>query len=140
MSGFTLEAIREAIGAQLRENLDEETNVDIDGAGMPAPVVSLVLDEPPTYYLSFGPSGIGSVRFSVRIDPAGNDQSAVRRLDRYLSVGTGNNSSVIDALKVDPTFGGIANTFEVVPGEYDPIGVAAELLVTVHVNKQGAQA
>lgn len=137
---FTLSTIRAAIGDQLRANLDRQTTVDEHNVSEALPRVSLVLDETPSYFLSFGPSGIASVRFSVLIVPGGVDKSAVMRLDDYLSVGTGNGSSVIDALKSDPTFGGVAETFEVEPGEYDAAGIVAELLVTVHVRKQGAQA
>ena len=139
MSGFTLEEIREAIGAQLRENLDEETNVDIDGAGMPAPVVRLFMDQVPDYEGTFGPNGVCRCRFRLVIDPAGSDQSAVRRMDRYLSVGMGNGSSVIDALRVDQSFGGAVSGFTYEPGEYDPENVVAELILTFIAMKQGAE-
>lgn len=131
---LTLSAIREAIGAQLRANLDREINVDVDGAGMVQPAIRLVLDAPPTYYDSFGPPRqLQSVTFVVEIDPAGNDQSAVRRLDDFLSSGTGNGSSVIDALDVDQTFGGVAMQFDYEPRDYDAVNVVATFAITVHV-------
>lgn len=135
---FTLSTVREAIGAQLRANLDRETNVDIDGAGMPAPVVRLVMATPPDYFGTFGPDGVCYCEFRLEIDPAGVDQSAVIRLDDYLSVGTSNGSSVIDALKADPTFGGTVSGMKYVPGEYDSANVTADLLLTFIAMKQGA--
>ena len=131
---LTLSTIREAIGAQLRANLSREINVDVDGAGSPAPVIRLELDVPPTYYESFGPPRqLQSVTFLVSLDPAGADQSAVRRLDDFLSSGTGNGSSVIDALDTDPTFGGVAMQFDYEPRDYDSINVTATFALTVHV-------
>ena len=135
---FTLSAVREAIGAQLRANLTNETNVDVDGAGMPAPVIRLVMDAPPDYFGTFGPDGVCECRFRLEIDPAGVDQSAVIRLDDYLSVGTGNGSSVIDALKADQSFGGAVSGMKYEPGEYDPINVTADLVLTFIAMKQGA--
>jgi hypothetical protein len=131
---LTLSALRDAIGAQLRENLQREINVDVDGAGKPAPVIRLALDAPPAYYESFGPPRqLQSVTFLVEIDPAGADQSAVRRLDDFLSSGTGNGSSVIDALDADSTFGGVAQGFDYEPRDYDRELVVASFAVTVHV-------
>jgi hypothetical protein len=131
---LTLSTIREAIGAQLRANLDTEINVDVDGAGMPAPVIRLELDEPPRYTDTFGPPlQLESVRFQLIIDPAGADQSAVQRLDRFMSSGTGNGDSVIDALETDHTFSGAAQGFDLEPRLYDPINVVAVYILTVHV-------
>ena len=136
---FKLSTVREAIGAQLLANLDRETNVDIDGEGMPAPVVRLVMDAPPNYFGTFGPDGVCECRFRLEIDPAGVDQSAVIRLDDYLSVGTGNGSSVIDALKADQSFGGAVSGMRYEPGEYDSANVTADLLLTFIAMKQGAE-
>lgn len=139
MAGFTLSTIRAAIGAQLAANIDKGTNIDVDGKGSPAPAVRLVMDATPDFFGTFGPDGVCRCRFRLRIDPAGNDQAAVRRLDQYLSVGTGNSWSVVDALKVDDTFGGAVSGLEVAPGDYDAENVTADLLLTFIAMKQNAE-
>lgn len=135
---FTLSTIRAAIGDQLRANLDRQINVDVDGSGAPAPVVRFELVETPNYRGTFGPNGVAFVRARFVLDPAGVDQSAVRRLDDLLSVGTGNRSSVWDAIHADQSFGGTVQGLLVEPGEYDPINVTAELAVEFIALKQGA--
>lgn len=135
---FTLSAVRTAIYDQLRANLARETNVDVDGQGMPAPRVVLELADPPEYFGTFGPNGVARVRMRLIVDPGGVDQSAVIRLDDLLSVGTGNNSSVIDALMVDQTFGGVLQGFEFEPDEYDPVNVVASFILNFIALKQGA--
>lgn len=139
MAGFTLSTIRAAIGAQLAANIDKGTNIDVDGKRSPAPAVRLVMDETPNFFGTFGPDGVCRCRFRLTIDPAGNDQAAVRRLDQYLSVGTGNSWSVVDALKVDDTFGGAVSGLEVAPGDYDAENVTADLLLTFIAMKQNAE-
>lgn len=142
VSGFTLSAIRKAIKAQLLVKIEgRQVNVYEYPVGKPvAPYIELIMAQTPDYYMSFGASGIASVQFLVRIVPGNVDESAAIRLDDLLSIGVGNQASVIDALKSDPTFGGVANTFEVEPGEYDAVNVTADLVVTIHVSKQGANA
>jgi hypothetical protein len=132
---LTLSTIREAIGAQLRANLEKQTNVYVYDEGSDFPSVSLTLDAPPVYYESFGPPRqLQSVTFLVTVAPGGSERkSAVITLDRYLSSGTGNGSSVIDALDTDPTFGGVLMGFDYEPRDYDPINVTATFALTVHV-------
>jgi hypothetical protein len=137
---FTLSTIRAAIKAQLTTNIGGEINVDVDGAGMPAPVIRFELTESPNYWGTFGPNGMCSVAGRFLIDPAGVDQSAVLRLDEFLSVGTGNGSSLVDAIYADVTFGNTISTLTIEPGDYDADNVTAELLVTFIAMKQGANA
>lgn len=142
----TISDVRDALGAQLRSELGGDINVDVDNEGKPPPVVRLFLGSPPVqYWGTFGANGLHEVRFLLTIDPAGNDRSAVRRLDEYLSVGTGNGRSVIDALLSDVSLGGIAQTLRVDGFDYgeslepDP-SVTATLEVLVTLKKQGANA
>ena len=76
-------------------------------------------------------------RGEIVFDPI--QEAAVRRLDQYLSVGTGNSWSVVDALKVDDTFGGAVSGLEVAPGDYDAENVTADLLLTFIAMKQNAE-
>jgi hypothetical protein len=132
---LTLSDIREAIGAQLRANLEKQTNVYVYDEGSDVPSVSLTLDAPPIYYESFGPPRqLEAVTFLVTVTPGASDRkSAVITLDKYMSSGTGNGSSVIDALDADPTFGGVVMSFDYEPREYDPLTVTATFALTVHV-------
>jgi hypothetical protein len=143
MAGFTLSEIRAAIGDQFRRHLAREINIDVDSEGKPAPVVRLELadSDPIDYWVTFGAVGLAAVRFDVVLEVAGADQSAVRRLDDFLSVGTGNGSSLVDAVFKDPTFGGActaATSFEV--AEYNAGTATAVCRLGVHVAKQGAEA
>lgn len=128
-----MSAIREAIGAQLRENLDREINIDIDGEGKPEPVIRLTLDSPPDYFLTFGQNRIAAARFRVEIAPANTDQSAVRVLDEMLSCGQGNGSSVVDALVGDGELEALGLSLDIEPGLYDAENVVADLIVTANV-------
>lgn len=142
MSGLTLSEIRAAIGTQLRDNIDRQTNIDVDSEGKPAPVLRLFLQQsdPIDYWGTFGSTGIAEARFDLVIDPGNVDQSAVIRLDEYLSVGTGNTSSVIDALMEDVTLGGAVQTCRINSSQYDQENVTATLSLTVVCRKQGANA
>ena len=133
MAGLTIGDIRRALHAQLRANLDKQTNVDASGVGMALPCIRIVLDAPPKYTASYG--GLATVPFVLVIEPAGVDESSVARLDEYLSAGLGNNSSVVDALRVDRTLGGAAMDVQVTGRSYDPVNVTAELEVVVYVRK-----
>jgi hypothetical protein len=140
---LTLSTIREAIGAQLRANLDTEINVDVDGAGLPAPVIRLELqsNDPIDYWLTMTGNGVSEVRFDLVVDVANVDQSSVKRLDRYLSVGDGNGDSVIDALMADTSLGGVVDTLHISGVSiYDVTNVTATLPLRVVCHKQGANA
>jgi hypothetical protein len=134
MAGLTIGDIRTALHDQLRGYLDRETNIEDAGQDKPFPRIRIVLAGSPTYTTSYG--GLAVVPFRLIIEPAGVDESAVRRLDDYLSAGLGNNSSVVDALRLKGgDLAAVAQIVEIEPGDYDAETVSAELLVTVHVLK-----
>jgi hypothetical protein len=140
---LTLSTIREAIGAQLRANLtggpQRQVNIDEFGDGKPAPVIRLELASTPNYWGTYGPEGIAYIEARLVIDTANVDGGAIRRLDDYLSVGTGNGESVVDALMVDQSFGGTVQGFKIQPGDYDADNATAELLLSFIAKKQGAE-
>lgn len=135
---FNLQAIRTAVKEQLAQHITRETNFDVFGERMPVPAIRFELTETPLYAGTFGPNGVARVRARFLIDVGNTDKSAVKRLDDYLSVGTGNGSSVWDALKADATFGGTVEGLQIEPGDYDAQNVTAELLVNFIALKQGA--
>lgn len=142
MAGLTLADIRAAIKSRLEAGINRETNIAESGQQMPMPRIRLVLaaSDPIDYFTTMGPAGIARVRFDLVVEPAGTDKSAVVRLDDYLSVGTGNGSSVVDAILADRTLGGVvADCVLLGVSAYDPELVTATLPLEVRVAKIGAQ-
>ena len=81
------------------------------------------------------------MRFDLVVDPANADESATRRLFRYLSVGTGNGASIIDALMADKTLGGVVETVHISGvSNYDATTRTAVVPLQVVCRKQGANA
>lgn len=143
MAGFTLGALFDAIGNQLRERLEgREVTVDPYNESSDVPRIVLDLDEndPIDLWVTGTSAGYGAVRVVLRIIPGGVDGSSRIRLFALLSAGTGNESSVWDALYADKTFGGAAEAFELGTPTYDSVGVEFEIPLTVYLKKVGASA
>jgi hypothetical protein len=140
---LTISTIRDAVKAQLNANLtggpQRQVTIDAHGDGAPAPVIRLELTATPNYWGTYGPEGIAYMEARLVIDVAGVDGSAIRRLDDYLSVGTGNGESVVDALMADQSFGGTVQGLKIQPGDYDADNATAELLLSFVAKKQGAE-
>jgi len=141
--GLTLREIREALAATIRDGVERETTVlAYRAVSSSFPLIVLEPDSDYVdYWQSFGASGIAVVRLSVVIVPGKADESARIRLDDFLSAGTGNGSSVVDAVVADPTLGGVVRTVQVgavsvSDGDGGPVAV---IPVTVFVGKIGAQ-
>jgi hypothetical protein len=146
---LTISPIREALKAQLNAVLSgRESDVKtyrVTGASV-FPRITIEAD--PVDYIDYwvtGTSvGLATVRFVLVVE-AGPvnaegfaDESARRRLDDFLSVGTGNNSSIIDAVMSDTTLGGVAETCHIPRAEVDDATATARLPIEVHVKKVGA--
>ncbi len=132
---LTLSEIRATLVEHLKLTIEgREVNVYAYDEGEATPYVSLMLDAPPEYTNTFGHPGDGlclsSVRFRVKIVPGNTDESAIRRLDDFLSAGPDNPSSVAGALLAADIPG---MTLDVEPGLYDQVGIEADLIVTVSV-------
>lgn len=141
--GLTLREIREALAAAIRDGVERETTVlAYRAVSSSFPLIVLEPDSDYVdYWQSFGSSGVAVVRLSVVIVPGRADESARIRLDDFLSAGTGNGSSVVDAVVADPTLGGVVRTVQVgavsvSDGDGGPVAV---IPVTVFVGKIGAQ-
>lgn len=145
---LTLADICAAVGDQLRANLtggpQRQMSVDEFADGKPAPVIRLELQpsDPIDYWLTMNGAtgnGVAEVRFDLVVDVAGIDGSANRRLYDFLSVGTGNGESIIDALLADKTLGGVVETIHVSGvSSYDATQVVAVFPLRVVCRKQGA--
>ena len=88
--------------------------------------------------------GLATIRFVLVVEcgplnaDGFADESARRRLDDFLSVGTGNAASIIDAVMSDKTLGGVADTCHIPRAEVDDATATARLPLEVHVRKVGA--
>lgn len=144
MSGLTLSDIREALKAQLDANLTgREQTVHAHPQGdytYPAIVIDLDDGDAIDYWQTFGPGGLAAVRFVVLVETAGLDrESASIARDDYLSVGSGNGSSIIDAIHADRTLGLAGCDAKASLRSTERASVTAEFLVEVHINKVGAE-
>lgn len=145
MSGLTLRDIREALATQIRDAVAEPTNVYAYRVDNPQPPYIIV--DPDAEYLdyfaggTFGSAGMSKARFSLEINPASNDtESAGIALDDYLSAGTGNPSSVIDAIMANPTLGLTGCTVHEFGVLVDPLAVTARLSFSFTISNVGRQA
>lgn len=143
MSGLTLGEVRNALAATITAGVDRQTNVYAYPVGDPKyPAITI---EPESdyvdYWLSFGSAGLAAVRMVLVLEPAGNDPvSAGIALDDLLSAGTGNGSSVIDAVLADRTLGLAGCDCVITAATVDAATVTARLSVIVHIAKTGASA
>lgn len=144
MSGLTLGEIRNALATTIADGIDRQTNVYAYPVGDPKlPCITIEPDSGDyvDYWLSFGAAGLSAVRLVLLLEPGGNDPvSAGIALDDYLSAGTGNGSSVIDAVLADRTLGLTRCDCVITSASVDPVTVTARLSVTVHISKIGASA
>ena len=84
-----------------------------------------------------GTATIANINDRQQVITQGSDRAIINW--QGFSVGTGNSWSVVDALKVDDTFGGAVSGLEVAPGDYDAENVTADLLLTLIAMKQNAE-
>lgn len=110
-----LQAIREALKAQLDEELARDINVYAYRPANPVPPYVAVISGDPyiSYYETFASSAVGSlcdVQLELIIGQTADAISAQVFIDDLLSAGAGQTSSVIDALEADPTLGGVVAT------------------------------
>lgn len=150
MAGFTLSEIAEAIASQLRNNIEPDTNI----AAFPVEVAGTSVTVWPdqqfvtNYWETGTAAGYGKTRWRLRCNPAGEAalEAAWRRLYDFLSVGTGNARSVIDALGASDSSGvrwnlGRAGTLvQVLDVSIPEDSITADVIIEVTVKKTGASA
>lgn len=112
MEGLHPVTVREALQAAIQNaGLDKTVAVHAYDPGAPHhqyPALIIGHGTGVDYAITFGPRGIAVLNLQVEIrtsavEPAGGG----RQLDELLAAGTGANSSVFDALRSDPTLGGV---------------------------------
>jgi hypothetical protein len=145
---FALEPIHRALAAQIKTYLTangRDTNVD------PFPSESTIYPsitvEPnpsgyiPSYFDTFGPAGYVDLYLRLRIEVnADSWESEAIKITDYLSVGTGNGSSICDAIRSDKTLAGLADDCYPYEVEWSPDEPnVAFMSVKVLAKKSGAQ-
>lgn len=133
MSGLNLGEIRDALKAQLVANLSAETNVSARGAAVPPPSIT-IYNNAGAYDRAQGDTS-ADIEFLLLIDPGNSDESAVIRVDNYLSTGLGNNSSIADAVNIDPTLDGVVEDCWVKSWSFDRASGLASLFVAVMADR-----
>jgi hypothetical protein len=142
-----LVAIRQALADQIKAGLDDDTNVYPYPVADPQPPSITIYPNTSTYFSywgTFGPNGNADLMFTLKIDVAAQDMPSMSiKIDRYLAVGDGNASSVVDAVMSDRTVAGTVGDCVVLAatvGDPDTSPGTAELDVQIILSKQNAGA
>lgn len=143
MAGLTISSIRDALKTQLAAGVSVGREVDVKAYRVTgARVFPRITVEPDRdfidYWVTGTSTGVARLRFGLVIEAGGPDESARRRLDDMLSVGTGNEASVVDALMSDVTLGGLVDTCHATGVDVDDDNAAARIRIEVHLRKVGA--
>jgi hypothetical protein len=141
-------AIHEALAGQIRSNVARTATVrpfpQVGVSGVPVIFVVPDTGEYLTNYTTFGANGQAEMHVKIWVQAtAADDESIYRIIAEYLSIGTGNQSSIADAVGLDRTLGGVvedcylgaARMFSLPPDG----PVTGEIDVLILIRKQGAQ-
>lgn len=147
MAGLTLFAIREALANQIVAHVSRPISghpYDPGDHTQPA-VVIRAASEYVAYFGTMGPNGEADILLDVDIEVASTQSSSAGiAMDDFLSAGTGNTSSVVDAIHFDKTLGGlVANCVCLTadaPVERDDGVLVGTVHVQIIVAKQNAGA
>lgn len=149
MSGVDPEAIRRALAAQVKANIDDDWNVyPHQNPSGPQPRIEVLWDEGLNPWESMTETGLASLSLLLRATfDGGGYESEFIRSSRLMSIGTGHGSSLIDAVMVDRNLGGACDDLIAAPpgspatatdgNEEVPTSVTVPVLV--YVRKQGAE-
>lgn len=135
MSGLDLKLIRAAVATVVKSYIGpSHPEIDVqaypgmtDGVTVevaPGNPYVVYWDPSPTSATTFGPNGGGDVNVDVIVSiPAasGTPESAHMLADEFLSVGTGHDGSLVDALMADKTLGGVVETVRLSVGLVSPV-------------------
>lgn len=142
--GLTIETIRQALAAQVSANVNNDITVDawptLTMSSGPRITVDYQKADPVEYWGTFGANGLSTLNLELVCEPGGEGTTVSQRLDQYLSAGTGNTWSVVDAVMQDRTLGLGAGIDVALTDVSIDDSLVAHFLVTVTISKQGAQA
>lgn len=110
--GLDIGPIRQALADQIQNNIDRRTNVYRYSTAWALPAVTIEPSDPfVSVFETMGPDGQSDIELDVCIYAvAAVLDDAEMAIDDYLSIGNGNNSSVVDAIHADLTLGGLVES------------------------------
>ena len=110
MSGINLEAIHRALADKIRAGVSTDTNVTPFPGGITIyPQITVYPGSPyiEDYFDTFGPNGYMTINLRLKVEVDADPESMGIKICRYLNVGTGNTSSIMDAtMATNHTLGG----------------------------------
>jgi len=123
MAGLILADIHTALADQIRAGIDRQTSVSEfpDGSTV---FPNVTVHSGPGQYLNpystlgFGGTADISVRLKIEVDAVDVESACIKIAD-YLSMGSGNESSILDAITADETLGGLVEEMILAPIEWD---------------------
>ena len=110
MAGLDLEKIHEALADQIRANIGDGYTVrPFPMSGASDPRIEIWPGTPYVEpWVSHSATGIANVNVEIRIfNAAANSETAWRRMAKVLSTGDGFSDSILAAVRVDKTLGGL---------------------------------
>jgi hypothetical protein len=146
-----LDAILRALAAKIKANIADDWNV-YAWPGTEAPTLPFIELRPgPGFLQPWGTmtsSGLAEISLVLHLEvAAGNAETAFKRICRALSVGTGHDTSLIDAVMLPPrTLGGLVEDMIAAPPDAavewsdEFPSTTADIPVRVYARKQGAEA
>lgn len=140
-------AIKEALKVQIDNWTQRVTNVYAYGTdGLAGPrVVMISPDDYIQYFETFGSDGLAGMELELKVTaPNAGKIDAQIALDDYLSVGTNNPASLVDAVNSSNTLGGLVQSIVCLrasgPGDVeDADEITATLYVSIVFKKVGTQ-
>lgn len=145
MAGLSLQAIRVALATQISANVARQPSVfayDPENRSGHNIVIKPAADYV-AYFGTMGPNGTADILLEIDIEVPGRLADSQIAMDDYLSAGTGNDSSVVDAIHANKTLGGLVDNCVCLTADgpdltVDPL--TARLHVQIIVHKQNAEA
>jgi hypothetical protein len=146
MANGDITGVHRAIATQLAANIARDWNfAAFPYSGKPLPCIEVWPDSDYIqYFATFGSGGVAEIRLRLRVEVATADaETTFIQLTDVLSTGTGETSSIPDAINTDKTLGGVVRAATVLAAEWpadDALGNVAWVPVRVVLNKSGAAA
>lgn len=118
--------IRAAVETALKSPM-KSAGVDVQAYVQPSPPFPIIGVFPPQstyvdYWQTFGPDGRADVMLELRTAVSYGAVDSMRLIDELLSVGTGQNKSIIDAVMAARTLGGVVEDCVPLTARTQPIG------------------
>lgn len=145
MANGDLDALHRALSTQLAANIARDWNfAPFPYSGKSVPLIEVWPDDDYVQYFgTFGANGVAEVHVRLRVEVSTADaETTFKQITDVLSTGTGETSSIPDAVNVDPSLGGVVRSATVLSAEWDTSDLANVAWVPVRIvlNKSGAAA